>query len=58
VSTYAHAAKMLVKVGEEVKGGQVIAKSGQSGPVEVPQLGFELRKGSVPVNPLDQLPRD
>jgi murein DD-endopeptidase MepM/ murein hydrolase activator NlpD len=57
VSTYAHASKMLVKVGDEVKRGQVIAKSGQTGPVDVPQLGFELRKGSTPVNPLEYLPK-
>jgi murein DD-endopeptidase MepM/ murein hydrolase activator NlpD len=57
VTTYAHASKMLVKVGDEVKRGQVIAKSGQTGPVDVPQLGFELRKGSMPVNPLEHLPK-
>ena len=55
VSTYAHADKMVVKVGDEVKRGQVIGKTGRTGPVELPQLGFELRKGSVPVNPLDHL---
>ena len=57
VSTYAHVSKMLVKVGDEIKRGQVIAKSGQTGPVEEPQLGFELRKGSTPVNPLEYLPK-
>jgi murein DD-endopeptidase MepM/ murein hydrolase activator NlpD len=55
VSTYAHADKMLVKVGDEVKRGQVIGKAGKTGPVAQPQLGFELRKGSVPVDPLDHL---
>jgi murein DD-endopeptidase MepM/ murein hydrolase activator NlpD len=55
VSTYAHADKMLVKVGDQVKRGQVIGKAGKTGPVGVPQLGFELRKGSVPVNPVDHL---
>ena len=55
VSTYAHADKMLVKVGDEVKRGQAIGKAGKTGPVAQPQLGFELRKGSVPVDPLDHL---
>ena len=55
VSTYAHADKMLVKVGDQVKRGQVIAKAGKTGPVTQPLLGFELRKGSVPVDPLEHL---
>lgn len=55
VSAYAHADKMLVKVGDEVKRGQVIGKVGRSGPVTQPQLRFELRKGSVPVDPLPYL---
>ncbi|HEX5957530.1 MAG TPA: M23 family metallopeptidase, partial [Hyphomicrobiaceae bacterium] len=55
VSAYAHADKMLVKVGDEVKRGQVIGKVGRSGPVTQPQLRFELRKGSVPVDPVPYL---
>ncbi len=58
VSTYAHADKMLVKVGDQVRRGQVIAKAGKTGPVAQPQLGFELRKGSVPVDPLEHLARE
>jgi murein DD-endopeptidase MepM/ murein hydrolase activator NlpD len=46
---------MLVKVGDQVKRGQVIAKAGKTGPVTQPLLGFELRKGSVPVDPLEHL---
>lgn len=55
VSTYAHADRMLVKVGDQVRRGQVIGKAGKTGAVDEPQLGFELRKGSVPVNPLEHL---
>jgi murein DD-endopeptidase MepM/ murein hydrolase activator NlpD len=55
VSTYAHADRMLVKVGDRVKRGQVIGKTGRTGPVAQPQLGFELRKSSVPVDPLEHL---
>jgi hypothetical protein len=35
--------------------GQIIAKSGQSGEVGSPQLHFEIRKGSSPVDPLQFL---
>ena len=44
-----------VKRGESVKRGQIIAKSGQSGNVSSPQLHFELRKGSTPVDPTSYL---
>ncbi|NEW87260.1 LysM peptidoglycan-binding domain-containing protein [Rhodopseudomonas sp. WA056] len=52
VSAYAHASELMVKRGESIKRGQVIAKSGQSGDVSSPQLHFEIRKGSTPVDPL------
>lgn len=51
VSVYAHNGELNVKRGESVKRGQVIAKSGQTGNVTAPQLHFELRKGSTPVDP-------
>jgi murein DD-endopeptidase MepM/ murein hydrolase activator NlpD len=52
VTAYAHASELLVKRGDSIKRGQVIAKSGQSGEVGSPQLHFEIRKGSTPVDPL------
>jgi murein DD-endopeptidase MepM/ murein hydrolase activator NlpD len=55
VSTYAHTDQMLVKAGDQVRRGQVIAKAGTSGPVSQPQLRFELRKGTQPVDPLPHL---
>jgi murein DD-endopeptidase MepM/ murein hydrolase activator NlpD len=55
VTAYAHASEILVKRGETIKRGQVIAKSGQSGEVGSPQLHFEIRKGSSPVDPLQFL---
>ncbi|MBO6548486.1 MAG: peptidoglycan DD-metalloendopeptidase family protein [Rhizobiales bacterium] len=55
VSAYAHNSKLLVKRGDKVSRGQVIAKSGKSGTVTQPQLHFELRKGSKPVNPMKYL---
>lgn len=51
VSAYAHNGELNVKRGDTVKRGQQIAKSGQTGNVTSPQLHFELRKGSDPVDP-------
>ena len=51
VSAYANNGEIDVKRGDTVKRGQTIAKSGQSGNVASPQLHFELRKGSQPVDP-------
>ncbi|MCP4936588.1 MAG: peptidoglycan DD-metalloendopeptidase family protein [bacterium] len=51
VSAYAHNDKLIVKRGEKIKRGQIIARAGTSGSVEVPQVHFELRKGSKPVDP-------
>lgn len=55
VSAYAHNETLMVKRGETVQRGQVIAKAGATGSVSQPQLHFELRKGSQPVDPLPHL---
>lgn len=55
VSAYAHNGELKVKRGDSVKRGQVVANSGQSGNVSSPQLHFELRKGSTPVDPTPYL---
>jgi murein DD-endopeptidase MepM/ murein hydrolase activator NlpD len=55
VSAYANNGGIEVKRGDNVKRGQVIARSGQSGDVSTPQLHFELRKGSTPVDPTQYL---
>jgi murein DD-endopeptidase MepM/ murein hydrolase activator NlpD len=55
VSAYAHNGELKVKRGDTVKRGQVVASSGQSGNVSSPQLHFELRKGSAPVDPTPYL---
>ena len=55
VTAYAHAEKLLVKRGDTVKRGQVIAQAGQTGSVSTPQVHFELRQGSKPVDPLRHL---
>ena len=51
VSAYAHNDEILVKRGDQVRRGQVIAKAGRTGQVSQPQLHFELRKGARPVDP-------
>ncbi len=55
VSAYANNGELLVKRGDQVKRGQIVAKSGQTGNVASPQLHFELRKGSTPVDPTSYL---
>jgi murein DD-endopeptidase MepM/ murein hydrolase activator NlpD len=51
VSAYAHNEEILVKRGDKVSRGQVIAKAGATGAVSQPLVHFELRKGSRPVDP-------
>jgi murein DD-endopeptidase MepM/ murein hydrolase activator NlpD len=55
VTAYANASKLLVHRGEQVRRGQVIARAGQTGNVTSPQLHFEIRKGSRPVDPTKYL---
>lgn len=57
VSAYAHNSRLLVKKGEHVKKGQVIAMSGASGNVATPQLHFELRRHASAIDPLRVLPK-
>lgn len=55
VTAYANNGEIDVKRGDVVKRGQIIAKSGQTGNVASPQLHFEVRKGSTPVDPTQYL---
>ena len=57
VTVYGYNARLLVQRGQAVKRGQTIALSGETGGTERPAVHFELRRGRVPVNPEDQLPR-
>lgn len=54
-STYAHNDILLVSKGDLVEKGQIIAKVGNTGNVETPQLHFELRKSAKPMDPLKLL---
>jgi murein DD-endopeptidase MepM/ murein hydrolase activator NlpD len=55
ISAYAHCDLILVKRGEKVVRGQVIARVGSTGNVGEPQLHFELRRGNHPVDPREFL---
>ena len=48
---YAHNSKNLVKKGQRVKAGQVIALVGQTGRASTPHLHFETRVNGKPQNP-------
>jgi len=52
VTAYAHNDVMLVKKGQRVDQGQVIAKVGQTGAASEPQLHFEIRQNLKSVDPL------
>ncbi len=58
VTAYAHADRILVRRGDRVSRGQVIARVGSSGSVTSPQLHFEIRHGKKPVDPQRHLRRD
>jgi murein DD-endopeptidase MepM/ murein hydrolase activator NlpD len=55
ISAYAHCDLILVKTGQKVARGQVIARVGSTGNVSEPQLHFELRRGKKPVDPREYL---
>ncbi|HEX3413568.1 MAG TPA: M23 family metallopeptidase [Stellaceae bacterium] len=56
ISAYAHCDAILVKRGEKVGRGQVIARVGSTGNVNEPQLHFELRRGQHAVDPREFMP--
>jgi len=51
LSLYGHNDRLYKAVGDTVSAGDVIAASGDSGGSSRPQLYFEIRKGSRPVDP-------
>ena len=53
---YCHASQLVVKEGDIVKKGQLIAYVGSTGNSTGNHLHFEVRYGDFPLNPLDFLP--
>src|SRR6185503_9316660 len=54
-TAYAHADRLIVARGAFVTRGQVIGYVGQTGDVSSPQLHFEIRSGTTPVDPRSYL---
>ncbi len=52
-TVYAHLSKILVKKGQEVKKGELVAKMGSTGNSTGPHLHFELKKDGTAKNPMD-----
>ncbi|MHA1539138.1 MAG: LysM peptidoglycan-binding domain-containing protein [Alphaproteobacteria bacterium] len=57
VTAYAHNKTLLVKRGEDIISGQIIARIGESGNVKKPQLHFQIRRNNRVVNPMKYLAR-
>lgn len=55
ISVYGHNSNNLVKEGDSVQKGQIIAKSGMTGSVTGAHVHFEFRKYITPLNPLRYL---
>lgn len=56
LSVYARNSEVFIKVGDSVRKGAVIARTGSSGRDKNEYLHFEIRKGHIPKNPIFYLP--
>jgi lipoprotein NlpD len=56
LSAYANAGRLLVREGQHIDKGQLIAEVGDLG-IKQASLHFEIRKNGNPVNPLIVLPK-
>lgn len=54
-TAYAHADRLVVVKGDYVASGQVIGYAGETGDVSSPQVHFEIRSNTTPVNPRSYL---
>ncbi|WP_409361785.1 peptidoglycan DD-metalloendopeptidase family protein [Bartonella heixiaziensis] len=55
ITIYGYNSKLFVHKGQRIRRGDEIAKSGVSGEVKTPRVYFEIRKNSVPVDPVEYL---
>lgn len=55
MTAYAHMDRILIRRGDIIKRGQSIGTVGQTGAVDVPQLHFEVRRGTEAINPKQYL---
>ncbi|WP_212112099.1 M23 family metallopeptidase [Bartonella queenslandensis] len=55
ITIYGCNSKLTVNKGQRIRRGDEIAKSGVSGNVKTPRVYFEMRKNSLPVDPLKYL---
>jgi murein DD-endopeptidase MepM/ murein hydrolase activator NlpD len=56
MSSYAHAERVIVAKGMQVRQGDVIGYVGQTGRAKMPQLHFAVRSGEKAIDPLSKLP--
>lgn len=56
ITAYANMEDLQVARGQRVERGQMIARAGDTGQAEQPQLHFEIRRNRQPVNPAQHLP--
>jgi murein DD-endopeptidase MepM/ murein hydrolase activator NlpD len=52
VIVYGHSSKLLVKEGQQVRAGQLLGLTGNTGFSTGPHLHFEIRVGGKPIEPL------
>ena len=52
-TVYAHLSRIVVKPGSEIKRGDLVAESGNSGRSSGPHLHYEVHKYGAPQNPMD-----
>ncbi len=54
-TVYAHLSEILVKEGDQVKQGDIIGKTGDTGKATAPHLHFEVWENGKPVDPLTKV---